>query len=394
VVVFTDITEHRRLEQQLAQSQKMDAVGRLAGGVAHDLNNLLSPILGYAELLLGDLDADDARRSSVDRIRDAAVRCRDLVRQLLAFGRKQPLAVRTVDLNRVVMGLEPFLRRTIREDVRLETRLADGPLAFQADSGQIEQILMNLAINAKDAMPQGGTLTIGTAAVDLPEADGSLEGEVNAGRFVMLRVSDTGEGMDEDTRQRVFDPFFTTKELGHGTGLGLATVYGIVKQHGGHIRLCSEQGAGSTFTCYFPASEGEALTAPSESAQGRATPGHETIMVAEDNGMVRDLAVRILRAQGYSVLSAKDGGDCLRQLDDETGPLDLLLTDVVMPDINGKALFDEVSARSPRTKVLFMSGYTEDVIVHHGVLDEEVPFIQKPFTVDKLTAAVRAVLDS
>lgn len=394
VVVFSDITEHRRLQQQLSQSQKMEAVGRLAGGVAHDLNNLLSPVLGYSELMLAELEEGDSSRGAADEIHAAALRARDLVRQLLAFGRRQPLVVKPVDLNHVLSGFHPFLRRTIREDVRIELLLAEGPLSFEADGRQIEQVLLNLALNAQDAMPAGGTLTMETGWRDLNERAARVHGEVAPGRYVTLAISDTGDGMDERTRERIFDPFFTTKELGHGTGLGLATVYGIVKQHGGHIWVESEPGRGSRFECCFPVSE---AAAGEDAGEVEVTPparGQETILVAEDNAMVRKLAVGILERKGYNVIPASDGTECLEKLQAHDGPVDLLLTDVIMPDTNGRQLYEQVSSARPGIRVLYMSGYTEDVIVHHGVLEQECAFLQKPFTIQTLTDKVRAVLDT
>jgi len=398
--IVEDITEQirlneekNRLEAQFHQAQKLESVGRLAGGVAHDLNNLLAPVLGYGEMLLEDFSGEDVRRSSVTAMLEAGRRARDLVRQLLAFSRKQVLAVKPVNLNAILTRFEPLLRRTIREDVAIIVQPASNLPLVRADTGQLEQVLMNLAVNAQDAMEDGGTLTIETAAVDLDERYASAHESVTPGEYVLLAVSDTGRGMDEPTRDQVFEPFFTTKENEKGTGLGLATVYGIVKQHGGSIRVYSEPGRGATFKVYLPVCEGTHSPAPPDEADRENPRGAETVLLAEDNEGVRKLTRTILARQGYHVLMAESGRSALALLAQYEGPVHLLLTDVVMPDMNGRELYDRVSRQYPQIKVLFMSGYTDNVIAHRGVIDEGVHFIQKPFSVGGLAAKLREVLD-
>jgi signal transduction histidine kinase len=386
--------ERREYETRIQQMQKMESIGRLAGGVAHDLNNLLSPILGYGELLQDGFPRDDPRRKSTRAIVSAAYRARDLVRQLLAFSRKQALEFKIVDMNQVLVGFEKLLRRTLREDIELDLALPSGLPAIRADVGQIEQVIMNLASNAQDAMPNGGRLTIESGVVDLDENYAKDHEDVHPGPFVMLAVSDTGNGMDLGTRERIFEPFYTTKGKGQGTGLGLATVYGIVKQHGGNIWVYSEPEHGATFKCYFPVDEtSEAVVEESPAKVPQETRGEETVLVAEDNDEVRELAVNILKSQGFTVLAAADGKACLRLAEEHKGPIHLLLTDVVMPDMNGKELFQKISAQVPDIRVIYASGYTDDVIAHHGVLDEGINFLQKPFSVKGLALKVREVLD-
>jgi two-component system cell cycle sensor histidine kinase/response regulator CckA len=299
-----------------------------------------------------------------------------------------------VELNRVIADFEKLLRRMIREDIEIQLRLLPSTPKIRADVGQIEQVIMNLAVNAQDAMPGGGHLIIETDVATLEETSDAEHHDVQPGTYVVLAVHDTGEGMDAKIRERIFDPFFTTKEKGKGTGLGLATVYGIVKQHGGGIRVYSEPNQGTTFKIYLPAEPGSAAELDASSRTSKISKGTETILLAEDNDMVRELAVAILERQGYAVLPAASGAECLRMLPDLNESLDLLITDVIMPDMNGKALFQLVATQFPRVKVLYMSGYTDDVIVHHGVLDEGIAFIQKPFTVQSLAAKVREVLES
>ena len=397
--IITDITEQvrlqeerDRLEAQYSQAQKMEAVGRLAGGLAHDLNNLLAPIIGYGELLLNDIAPGDPKRRPVETIHQAGTRARDLIRQLLAFSRKQALAVKPVDLNRVVENFQSLLRRTIREDVEIRTTLANGLPPIRADAGQIEQVLLNLAVNAQDAMPDGGRLSIETAAVDLNADHPALREAATPGRHVMLAVRDTGRGMDAKIQDQIFEPFFTTKDKSKGSGLGLSMVFGIVRQHGGSIDVDSRPGDGAVFRCYFPCAETEmpARIQPVKTVQ--ETRGSGRILVVEDSDEVRQLAVTILMQNGYTVIAAASGADCMRQLEAHPGPIDLMLTDVVMPDTNGKALFEQVARHFPGMRVLYMSGYTDNAIVHHGVLDEGVAFIQKPFAVRDLVAKVSAVL--
>jgi len=394
-----DISDRKRLESEKAkieaqyrQAQKVESIGRLAGGVAHDLNNLLSPILGYGEMLRDDLGTDDARRDKVDEIVRAGFRARDLVHQLLAFSRKQALELKVVEFNKTVTGFEKLLRRTIREDIELELFLSPDPMTIKADVGQIEQVLMNLAVNASDAMPDGGKLTIETARVDLDEEYAAEHTAVAPGPYVLMAVSDTGSGMDDETRDNIFEPFFSTKGES-GTGLGLATVYGIAKQHGGNIWVYSEPGKGTTFKIYLPVCEASGVQETTVKKEMTDLTGNETILLAEDNEQVCELAHAILERQGYTVLTAENGKEALAILESHDGPLHLLLTDVVMPEMNGRDLFASAAERHPGLKVLYMSGYTDNVIAHRGVLDEGVAFIQKPFTVQQLATKVREVLE-
>lgn len=400
--IVQDVSERRqaeeqrqRLQEQLLQAQKLESVGRLAGGVAHDLNNLLSPILGYSEMLQAELGGEVRQRDYVGTIFEAAIRARDLVRQLLAFGRKQALVVTTVDLNAVVRGFVPLLRRTVREDIHIELALSPATVRVRVDVGQIEQVLMNLVVNAQDAMPEGGRIDVESELVELDQAYADSHLDVQPGPHVRLSISDTGCGMDEEVCAQMFNPFFTTKSEGQGTGLGLATTYGIIKQHGGHIWVYSEIDQGTTFKIYLPAVTAEAGARPAppavEEGESNGMAG-ATLMVVEDNAMVRELAVDILSRKGYRVLAASGGEECLQQMRSEDSPIDLLLTDVVMPAMNGKALFKAACTLQPSLKVLYMSGYTENVIASRGVLDEGVNFIQKPFAPKALVAKVRQVL--
>jgi len=392
--IARDVTERRELEEQLRQAQKMEAVGRLAGGVAHDFNNLLTVINGYSDIAIGRLSAEDPLRLNVEEVRKAGERAAGLTRQLLAFSRKQVLQPKVIDLNEIVSEMEKMLRRLIGEDIVLRAELRPGLGSVKADPGQVEQVLMNLAVNARDAMPCGGRLTIGTENVYLDEGYAAHHVSVAPGRYVMLAVSDTGVGMDEETLARIFEPFFTTKEKGKGTGLGLSTVYGIVKQSGGHIWVYSEAGRGTTFKIYLPRVDAGAREhrPAAESAEGLT--GTETILLAEDDELLRNLARIILSDYGYRVLAAKNGAAAISIFESTEEPIHLLLTDVVMPGISGRELADRLTRLRPETKVLYMSGYTDDAIVHHGVLDEGVNFLQKPFTSDALARRVREILGS
>jgi PAS domain S-box-containing protein len=397
--IARDITERRRaqeerekLQEQLLQSQKIEAVGQLAGGVAHDLNNLLSPIIGYSELLRTDLGRGDHQYKAVDTILNAGFRARDLVHQLLAFSRKQTLVFKPINLNRVIEEFENLLRRTIPEDITMEIALTTQTRTVMADAGQIEQVIMNLAVNAADAMPNGGRLTLETAMVELDDAYASAHPSVRPGPHFMLAITDTGYGMDEATRQRIFEPFFSTKGE-RGTGLGLATVFGIVKQHNGSIWVYSESGKGTSFKVYLPTTDTTAEEEETVSPTAGDLTGDETILLVEDNQQVRELARDILSHKGYTILPAANGEEALLKLVAHKGPLHLLLTDVVMPGLNGKALYREASVLHPGLKVLYMSGYTDNVIAHRGVLDSGLAFIQKPFTVEAIAAKVREVLD-
>ncbi len=392
VAVKRDITEKLKLEEQIRQSQKVESIGRLAGGVAHDLNNLLAPILGFSEILKDELGQTDPRRETVDEIINAGIRARDLVRQLLAFSRKQTLDYRPLNLNETIRGFEKLLRRTIPENIEIEFTPSPKNHTIEADVGQVEQMIMNLAVNASDAMPQGGRLTIATALVEIDEAYVESHPGSESGTFVMFSMSDTGQGMDIETRSHMFEPFYSTKG-DQGTGLGLATVYGIAKQHHGHIMVDSEPGEGTTVSIYLPLSE---ITLR-EKSEARISTGHlhgtEVVLLAEDSDQVRQLTQRILERHGYKVLVAETGMKAMEILSTYTGPVHLLLTDVVMPGMNGRALYESVSAKYTELRVLYMSGYTDDVIAHQGVLDEGVHFIQKPFTVTGLAIKVREVLD-
>ena len=401
VVTFIDVSDQRRaeeekakLEVQLRQSQRMEAVGKLAGGVAHDFNNLITTMIGYCDLLLDDLVGEDKRRNLVAQVRKSADRAASLTRQLLAFSRKQVLEPRLIDLNRVVRDMDRLLRRLIGEDVLLVTLPAPDMRLTYADQGQIEQVVMNLAVNARDAMPEGGTLTIETAVAELDEDYTRERPEVEVGPHVVLSMSDTGYGMDAQTRTRIFEPFYTTKELGKGTGLGLSTVYGIVKQSGGHIWVYSEPGKGATFKIYLPVVEAEGEERPSPPEGTPILGGHgETILVVEDDEDVRFLTTRVLRKQGYDVYEAESADDAIRELKRIDGELHLLLTDVVMPGASGPQLARQLSVLRPTVKILYMSGYTDNAIVHHGVLNEGTDFLPKPFTARSLSKKVREVLN-
>jgi PAS domain S-box-containing protein len=393
LIALRDVTDRRQLEDQFRQAQKMEAVGRLAGGVAHDFNNLLTVITSYSQLLLDDLGVADPRRADLEEIRKAASGAATLTRQLLAFSRQQVLEPRVLDLNAVVTAAGKMLKRLIGEDVELATALAPDLDAIKADPGQLEQVIMNLAVNARDAMPMGGKLTIETANIELNGAYTQEHSVVTAGSYVLLAVSDTGLGMDELTRSRIFEPFFTTKEKGKGTGLGLATVYGIVKQSEGFVWVYSELGHGTTFKVYFPRVEERVDTAaPAGTAPG-SLHGTETVLVAEDAGGVRAVVWQVLKRHGYAVLAAADGQSALDLALGREAPIDLLVTDVIMPEMSGRQLADRLRERRPRLKVLFVSGYTDDAIVRHGILEPGIAFLQKPFTPEALARKVREVLD-
>jgi len=389
-----DVTEQRRLQQELMQAQKMEAVGRLAGGIAHDFNNLLTAILGSAELALYTLSAGAPEREEVEEVRKAAMRAADLTRQLLAFSRQQVIAPRVLNPNEVVAGMDKMLRRLLGEDVELRTVLASDLGAVKVDPSQLEQVLLNLAVNARDAMPNGGKLTIETQNVELDQeyAHGHLSAQ--PGPYVMLAVSDTGVGMDAVTQVRIFEPFFTTKEQGKGTGLGLATVYGIVKQSGGWIWVYSEPGHGTSFKVYLPRVAEVATPIASSPVPPTSVRGSETILVVEDDETIRHLVLKMLKANGYTVLVAASGDEAERVAGQHDGPIHLLLTDVVLPGLNGREVARRLAATRAGISVLFLSGYTNDAIVRHGVLEPGVAFLQKPFTPTVLGRKVREVLDS
>ncbi|MGA9799731.1 MAG: ATP-binding protein [Terriglobales bacterium] len=390
-----DVTERRALEQQLRQAQKMEAVGRLAGGIAHDFNNLLMVISGYSEFLLGQLGEEPAMRGHAQEIANAAARATSLTRQLLAFSRKQMLAPKIVDLNSVVSENVKMLTRVIGEDIDLVMVPGKDIGAVKADPGQIEQVIMNLAVNARDAMPHGGRLTIETANVTLDANYARFHAPVTPGDYVMLAISDTGVGMDADTQAHIFEPFYTTKGL-KGTGLGLSTVYGIVKQSEGYIWLYSEAGKGTSFKIYLPrfSATGEVQATQPALPQEQPSPGHETILLVEDEENLRRLARQFLENQGYSVIDAPEGATAIQISQAHKGPIHLLLTDVIMPGMNGRELANKLSPTRPEMRVLYMSGYTENHIGHNGTLDEGITLLQKPFTLPALKAKVREMLDT
>jgi two-component system cell cycle sensor histidine kinase/response regulator CckA len=393
-IIAEDVTERRILEDQFRQAQKMEAVGRLAGGVAHDFNNLLMVIGGYTDVLLRQLGASDPRRKKAEAIQKATQRAAVLTRQLLAFGRKQLLELKVIDLNAVVTDIAKLLRPLIGEDIEIVILPSTDLGRTKADPSQIEQVIMNLAVNARDAMPQGGKLLIETRNVDLDDSYRRAHASIQPGRYVMLAVSDTGCGMDTETQSRIFEPFFTTKEKGKGTGLGLSTVYGIVKQSGGYIFAYSEPSQGTTFKVYFPRVEEDEQHAPAARVPRNESRGVETILLVEDEESVRELVCEALQTQGYSVLPARQGDEALDIARRTEAAIHLMISDVVMPGISGRELANQLSQLRPQTKVLFLSGYTEDAIVHHGVLDPGTAFLQKPFTLDALAFKVREVLDS
>ncbi len=394
LAIQRDITERKQLEQQLRQVQRLEAVGRLAGGVAHDFNNLLTIVNGYSQLLLDRLPAGETMREQVEEIKSAGERAASLTRQLLAFSRQQILAPQVMDLNAAVANMDKMLRRLIGEDIELETSLGEGLGRVKADPGQIEQVIMNLAVNARDAMPQGGRVTIETANVELDEAYARAHIAVKPGPYVMLAVSDTGCGMEAETRARLFEPFFTTKEKDKGTGLGLSTVYGIVKQSGGNIWVYSEPGRGSTFKIYLPRVDDVAEAGRQAGRRLASVQGKETVLLAEDEQPVLRLVRTVLEACGYTVLEAARVEEALEISKRHEGPIHLLLTDVVMPQMSGRQLAERLATTHPETKVLYISGYADNAIVHHGVLDAGTAFLQKPFTPDTLARKVREVLDN
>jgi two-component system, cell cycle sensor histidine kinase and response regulator CckA len=391
--VVQDVTERLKLEDQLRQSQKMEAVGRLAGGIAHDFNNVLSVILSYGELVLADLSPDSPIRSDIEEIRNAGRRAADLTRQLLMFSRQQVLEPKVLDMNEVLSGMDKMLKRILGADVDLVSLSSPRLGSVRADPGSLEQVIVNLAVNARDAMPTGGKLTMETANVALDEEYARKHVGVQPGPHVMLAVTDTGTGMDRATQARIFEPFFTTKGKGKGTGLGLSTVFGIVQQSGGSIWVYSEPGEGTTFKVYLPRVDAAAERLRSSRPPANLR-GSETILLVEDDEQVRAVARAILRHNGYEVVESRSPGEALLLSERHRGKIHLLLTDVVMPQMGGPELAKRLAAQRPDIKVLCMSGYTDDSIVRHGILESSIAYLQKPLTPEALTSKVREVLDS
>jgi two-component system, cell cycle sensor histidine kinase and response regulator CckA len=392
VVMSVDVTDEQRLEAQLRHAQKMEAVGRLAGSVAHDFNNVLSVILSLTSIILADLKAVDPLRVDLESIKKAGERGADLTRQLLALSRQQVISPRTVDINQIVLDSERMLRRLLREDVELVSLCERGLSKVRVDPGQIDQVILNLAINARDAMPEGGKLTIETKNVELEESYTTEHFGSTPGPHVMLAISDTGVGMSHETQARIFEPFFTTKEVGKGTGLGLSTVFGIVKQCGGNIWVYSELGGGTTFRVYFPVFEGPDTVVP-EAPEPATLKGSETVLLVEDQDDVRRVAQQILKRYGYHVIEARNAGEAWLSAERHPRTIHLLLTDVVMPQMSGRELAERLHRTRPSLKILYMSGYTENSVVQHGILDSGVAYLQKPFLPELLARRVREVLD-
>ena len=380
------------LERQLRQAQKMESIGRLAGGIAHDFNNVLSIIMGYSDLLLTLISPDDPMREQIQLIHDSGSKAATLTRQLLAFSRKQVLEKKIISINTIVQDFLKILGKMAGEDIIFTTYLAEKSCTVEADPGQIEQIIMNLIVNARDSMPGGGEIIIETAEVQLDRHYVSKRVEVKPGKYVLLAISDTGEGMDEDVLSKIFDPFFTTKEQGKGTGLGLATVYGIVKQHDGYIYAYSEKDKGTTFKIYFPASNKTTEETENKSTAAALLEGNETILIVDDSPSIRQLIVDILKPLGYKCLQAGSGKNAIDAVRQYSGQVHLLLTDVVMPGMSGRDLATMIGKERPEMKVIFMSGYTENIIVHHGVLEQGINYIAKPITPSALIQKIRSVL--
>ncbi len=394
VVSFLDVTERKHLEEQLRQSQKMEAVGRLAGGIAHDFNNLLTAIVGYSQLLLGRLEARNPMQEELEEIRKAGERAASLTRQLLAFSRKELLQPQVLDLNALVANIDKMLRRLIGEHIELVTMFGPQLERIEADPAQLEQVVLNLVVNARDAMPQGGRIVIETKNMDLDEAYAHQRIGVSPGRYVMLAVSDEGCGMDAETLKHIFEPFYTTKHATEGTGLGLSTVYGVVKQNRGNIWVYSEVGRGTTFKVYLPQVNQVVDARRTEALSAAVARGTETVLLAEDEELVRKFVRSILEKSGYTVLEAHHGSEALRVALQHPGPIHLLLTDMVMPLMDGKLLAQRMVGLRPGIRVLYMSGYSENAVVHYGVLESGTAFIEKPFTVETLAHKVRETLDT
>ncbi len=394
MAIITDITDRKNLEYQFRQAQKMEAIGRLAGGIAHDFNNILTAIFAFGGLLLNRTGQDDPRRAGLEQIKKAAEQAALLTQQLLAFSRQQVLEPKVLDLNALVGEMEKMLRRIIGDDIELMTVLNPKLGHIEADRSQVEQVVVNLVVNARDAMPQGGNITIETDNAELDESYARQYAYVTPGPYVMLAVSDTGIGMDEETQSHIFEPFFTTKEPGKGTGLGLSTVYGIVKQSGGYIWVRSEPGDGTSFKVYFPLTKEAPQPADQPATSQRNFKGSEVILLVEDNEMVRDPTREILEESGYTVLPGENAQQALRICSTYKGRISLVITDVIMPGMSGRDLVKKLASLKPEMKVLYMSGYTEETISHHGVLDSGIAFLRKPFLPDTLLLKVREVLGS
>jgi PAS domain S-box-containing protein len=394
--IYRDITERKRVDEQLRRAERMQAAGRLAGGMAHEVNNMMTGVIGFAEFLLRGLVADDPRRSEVQEIIRAGSRAADVTRQLLAFTRQQLLHPEVLAINDIVVGLEKMLRHSLGENHELELRLNGGLREIRADRGQLEQVLINLILNARDALPASGRVTIATAAAELDEVYTSRHGDVGMapGAYVLLSVSDTGCGMEPEVQARIFEPFFTTKPVGQGTGLGLSTVYGIVKQSGGFIWCYSEPGLGSTFKVYLPALLAETADPPPVQRPAAPRGGSETVLVVEDEDVVRAMACRGLREHGYTVLEARNGAEALAVVQENTAAIDLVVSDVVMPVVGGRELAARLAVLDPALPVLYMSGYTGEDVVQRGLMDPGAPFAQKPFSPDGLARTVRELLDA
>src|ERR1700683_4398617 len=392
ICMALDVSDRKKLEEQLRQAQKMEAVGRLAGGIAHDFNNLLMVIQGYAELLTDRLKPGDPMRRNAEQIQEASQRATSLTRQLLAFSRKQMLAPSILNVNSVLADMEKILRRLIGEDIELAAVSTPDLWSVKADRSQIEQVILNLAVNSRDAMPKGGKLTIETSNIIFDNSYARTPAVVAPGSYVMIAVTDTGFGMNAETQAHIFEPFFTTKEKGKGTGLGLATVYGIVKQSGGYVWVYSELDKGTTFKVYLPRIDEAPTPKEPNSSPEPAAKGTETILLVEDEQGVRELAKEYLELSGYRVLVAKDGNAAVKTAAEYPGAIDLIMTDVVMPGISGRELASKVTALRPGIRVVYMSGYTDQAIVHHGILDSEVMLLQKPFTLSALSAKLREAL--
>ena len=394
VGVQTDISERRELESQLRQAQKMEAIGQLAAGIAHDFNNILSVVLGYSIFIGEQLEPNDPLRDDIGEVRRAGERASDLVRQLLAFSRRQMLAPCTLDVRQTVLGMEKMLLRLLGGDIDLALFVADAATNVHADPTQLEQIVMNLVVNARDAMPGGGKLSIEVSSVMLDADYVAVHTEVTPGSYVLLAITDTGLGMTKAVREQIFEPFFTTKGAGKGTGLGLSTVFGIVKQSEGHIWVYSETGQGTTFKVYFPQVQGSTTSTRAPALEPATLTGSETLLLVEDDEQVRVMLCLLLRRHGYEVLDAQNGGEAFLISEQHQGEIHLLLTDVVMPRMSGKQLADRLQPLRPGMKVLFMSGYTDNAVVRHGVLDGNAAFLQKPLTPNALLRKTREVLDA